>query len=84
MLAAQIQTQNTIPRTQIRAEDFGIADLPLTTLGLELAEQPHNHLQRHLQLAAEVEPIVVSPVLRTFQTAQSNSRWLIHKKYYFC
>ncbi|KAJ5032626.1 uncharacterized protein L3040_009223 [Drepanopeziza brunnea f. sp. 'multigermtubi'] len=60
--------------------DYTIRDPALTKLGFgEQCDTLAKHLQSELPLAQKIELIVVSPMMRTIQTAQNSLGWLMEK-----
>ncbi|KAK8168283.1 histidine phosphatase superfamily [Phyllosticta citrichinensis] len=60
-------------------QDYSLPDPPLTELGEQQSAQLGEHLRANLPLAEQAELIVVSPMVRTLQTATLGLRWLIER-----
>lgn len=60
-------------------KDYSIPDPPLSDFGLQECVELQNHFQKHLDISHHIELIVVSPMRRTLQTAQTALEWLIKR-----
>ncbi|KAK7527661.1 histidine phosphatase superfamily [Phyllosticta citriasiana] len=59
--------------------NYQLPDPPLTELGEQQAAQLGQHLRANLPLAEQIDLIVVSPMVRTLQTATLGLAWLIER-----
>lgn len=66
--------------TDSRPRNYDLPDPPLTPFGLgPQCSDLRNFLQNNLALANRIDLIVVSPMVRTIQTAQESLGWLMEK-----
>ncbi|KAK8197490.1 histidine phosphatase superfamily [Phyllosticta capitalensis] len=61
------------------SQNYSLPDPPLTALGEQQSVQLGEHLRANLPLAEQAELIVVSPMVRTLQTATLALDWLIKR-----
>ncbi|KAF2084250.1 phosphoglycerate mutase-like protein [Saccharata proteae CBS 121410] len=59
--------------------NYSIPDPELSKLGLKQCQSLHDQLRDHLPLANKTELIIVSPMVRTLQTALVGLDWLIKR-----